>query len=268
MNAEIIQGDNLGTCRNFEDSQFQMVLTSPQYDNAREYDGCPALTPKRFAELSSHLYRILTDKGVLCWNVNDMSDGKSGKSLNSFRQALAFQDAGFSVRPMIWEKNFIGYKNKKFYYENFEYVFVCTKSADYTFNPISDVPVSGKNQAFGKNTKRRKDGEFAPAKDMVLEMNPFRMRTNVWKGNTAAQEYPCRKTFGDAPMPEWLARDLILSFSNPGDTVLDPFAGGGTSLKMAVLNGRNALGIEWSERIIRQAETRLKKLDMPERKTA
>jgi DNA modification methylase len=70
------------------------------------------------------------------------------------------------------------------------------------------------------------------------------MRGNIWKGNTAGQENPCQALGHPAMMPFWLARDLIVSWSNPGDTVLDPFFGSGTSGKAAELLGRKWIGIE------------------------
>ena len=57
--------------------------------------------------------------------------------------------------------------------------------------------------------------------------------------------------------PEALARDHILSWSNPGDTVLDPFLGSGTTGKMAVLGGRNFIGIEISPEYMAIAEKRI-----------
>jgi site-specific DNA-methyltransferase (adenine-specific) len=53
-----------------------------------------------------------------------------------------------------------------------------------------------------------------------------------------------RDTRHPAPFPEALARDHIISWSNPGDVVLDPFLGSGTTGKMALLEGRRFIGIE------------------------
>ena len=47
-----------------------------------------------------------------------------------------------------------------------------------------------------------------------------------------------------ASFPEKLAEDHILSWSNPGDLILDPMCGSGTTLKMAVKNNRRYIGIE------------------------
>jgi DNA modification methylase len=61
-----------------------------------------------------------------------------------------------------------------------------------------------------------------------------------------------------ALMPEALARDLIVSFSRPYDVVLDPFAGAGTTAKMAMLNGRRRLGFEINAEYVAIAHERLR----------
>jgi site-specific DNA-methyltransferase (adenine-specific) len=60
-----------------------------------------------------------------------------------------------------------------------------------------------------------------------------------------------------AIFPESLARDHILSWSNPGDLVLDPFVGSGTTPKMAMQNGRHYLGFDISEEYCTLARKRV-----------
>ena len=102
-----------------------------------------------------------------------------------------------------------------------------------TFNPIKDRKnVYGGKSAFGTNTKRQADGTMlAKAKTVYAE---YGMRTNVWRGKTRGQEEPCGNLPHPAMMPRWLARDLILSWSNPGELVADPFAGSGTTGREAI----------------------------------
>jgi site-specific DNA-methyltransferase (adenine-specific) len=253
-------GDNLKILQSFRTSSIDLVVTSPPYDNARNYDGFPPLTISRIRKLGKEIYRVLDDRGVLCWNVNDMADGFGGESLNSFRQALIFQKIGFHVKPIIWEKSVFN-PNKKFYYDVKEYVFICHKG-NYTFNPIEDVK-SVQNIRFGEYTRRSKDGTFRKVEKNVeikrsLNQEYMRKRGNVWKGNTAAQEKPCQKLYGHAPMPEWLVRDLVISFSNEGDIVLDPFSGGGTTWEVCEKLNRKSVNIEISRKIAEESLERMK----------
>ncbi len=79
------------------------------------------------------------------------------------------------------------------------------------------------------------------------------MRHNVWLGNTRGQEEMCVKLNHPAMMPKWLARDLILSWSNERNTVLDPFAGSGTTGMEAEKLNRNAVLIEKNEDYLQPA---------------
>ena len=67
-------------------------------------------------------------------------------------------------------------------------------------------------------------------------------RRGVWTHNTVnAKDHPTAK-----PLP--LLNDFVTLFTNPGETILDPFAGGGTTLVAAKALGRHAIGIEQDER--------------------
>lgn len=85
----------------------------------------------------------------------------------------------------------------------------------------------------------------------VVERKPFGKRNNIWRINQQQKsEHP-------APFPEQLANDHIISWSNEGDTVLDPFMGSGTTAKMALLTGRNYIGFEISQEYVELAEKRI-----------
>jgi site-specific DNA-methyltransferase (adenine-specific) len=62
-----------------------------------------------------------------------------------------------------------------------------------------------------------------------------------------------------APFPFTLARDHVLSWSNPGDVVLDPFVGSGTTLVACAELGRKGIGIEISGEYASIARARLEK---------
>lgn len=231
----ILNMDSVAALATLDARSVQLVCTSPPYDGLRSYGN----HKWDFEGMARELFRVVCDGGIVCWNVNDaVVDGS--ETLTSFRQAIYFKDVcGFRVHDtMIYERlNFSAPESVR-YHQAFEYCFVMSKGSPATFNPLKDRKnIYAGHTAFGKNTKRQTNGEMnLMAKKVYAD---FGMRTNVWRGKTRGQEEPCGKHFRHpAMMPRWLARDLILSFSNPGDLVADPMAGSGTTGREAVSLGR------------------------------
>jgi site-specific DNA-methyltransferase (adenine-specific) len=75
---------------------------------------------------------------------------------------------------------------------------------------------------------------------------PDRVLDNVWRINTGYMRTTKDKYAYKHPamFPEEMCERHILSWSDPGDVVFDPFVGSGTTGKMAVLNGRQFVGVE------------------------
>lgn len=241
--SECIVGNSADILPTLAAGSVQLVVTSPPYDNLRTYGGYEF----DFERIATELHRVLCDGGVLCWNVGDsVVDGS--ETLTSAKQKIFFREqCGFRVHDtMIWEKPNFSAPETVRYYQVFEYVFVLSKGAPRCFNAIADRPnVYAGKTTFGVRTKRQRDGTLKEQGN-VAPTPAFGRRGNVWKGNTAGQENPCEPASFKHPamMPTWLARDLIQTWSNPGDLVLDPFFGSGTTGKAAELLGRQWLGIE------------------------
>jgi site-specific DNA-methyltransferase (adenine-specific) len=129
--------------------------------------------------------------------------------------------------------------NAQRYKQQFEYMFVFTKGVIKTYNPIHDIPneSAGKTLFIRKKIKTSDNGRYN-GKTKSLKISDFRMRDNVWREGRAGYEgHP-------APFPEKLAYDHIVSWSNKGDLVLDPFAGSGTVGKVSQELGRDCILIE------------------------
>jgi site-specific DNA-methyltransferase (adenine-specific) len=122
-------------------------------------------------------------------------------------------------------------------------MFVFTKGKLKTFNPIKDKKITG--DFFGKNTVRNVDGTMSdrPRKEYA----EYGMRTNICRMKTAGQENPCKKILHPAKMPDAMAHDHILSWSNSDDIVLDPFMGSGTTGVQALKLSRKFIGVEMAE---------------------
>lgn len=236
----IICGDALEKLRELPNESVQMGLTSPPYDKLRTYGG----HEWDFEGIAKELYRALCLGGVLCWNVGDsVVDGS--ETLTSSKQKIFFrEECGFRIHDtMIYERANFGQPERVRYHQMFEYVFILSKGAPRCFNPIKDKRNAWAGTGtFGRNTLREADGTMGERERNIITQ--FGMRGNVWRGNTRGQEDLCDGVEHPAMMPKWLARDLILSWSNVGDLVIDPLAGSGTTGKEALELGRRALLIE------------------------
>lgn len=240
----LYHGDNVQTMREaIPDASIDLVVTSPPYDNLRTYGG----HTWDFEGLAAELWRAIKPGGVVVWIVNDATvDGS--ETGTSFRQALHFKEIGFRLHDtMIYRKLALTFPESNRYYPCFEYMFVFSHGAPKAACLIADRQNTQAGQAIHAK-ERQVDGSFLPMSgaEKGNAIKSVGVRWNVWEYQTghghsskdqAAFQHP-------ATFPESLARDHILSWSNEGDTVLDPFSGSGTTLKMARLMGRKGIGIE------------------------
>lgn len=245
----IIQGDSERGLKRLPDGSVHEIVTSPPYDDQRTYDNADAKGKPvwNFQEIAKELYRVLCPGGVLCWNVNDaVHDGS--ETLTSFKQAIYFvESVGFKLHDtMIYQRKGFSKPESVRYHQSFEYVFILSKGAPRLFNPIKDKKnVTAGQGTLGDWSLRLKDGTLLKKPSGRIS-GEYGMRTNIWEGNTRSQEAPCSDLSHPAMMPTWLARDLIISWSNPGEVVLDPFAGSGTTAKEARDLGRDSVALEIS----------------------
>ncbi len=228
-----------------------LTVTSPPYDNIRDYKGY-CFEEEDFKNIVSELYRITKKGGVVVWVVGDATM-KGGETGTSFRQALGFIAGGFKLHDtMIYEKNtssFPAQRKGKRYTQIFEYMFVFCKGKIKTGNLICDKANKWAGHTnWGKNTQRGKDGKLIKTTD-IKPVPDFSPRNNIWRYNVGKGFNSSDKDSHKHPaiFPEKLAEDHILTWTNEGDIVLDPFMGSGTTCKMAKKNGRKYIGIDMSE---------------------
>ena len=196
----------------------------------------PAVVSWDFAGVARELTRVLKPGGVIVWVVNDATvDGS--ETLTSLRQAIHFKDVcGLNAHDtMIWRKGGLP-QNGPRYEPNFEYMFILSKGSPKAFNPLKDRKTIGGKATGGQ---RQKDGSIKPLHGAGKPYAEYATRFNVWDvpNHNQPELHP-------AVFPERLAMDHVASWSNPGDVVLDPFAGSGTTLKAAKELNRHWLGIE------------------------
>ena len=240
-------GDCLEVMKSMPSASVDLTVTSPPYDNLRTYNGFTF----DFEGIAQELYRVTKDGGVVVWIVGDATINGS-ESGTSFRQALYFMQCGFNLHDtMIYQKHNFSNPSNNRYHQIFEYMFILSKGKPKSFNPILDRKniEAGKVGSWGKNTVRQKDGSF---KENIRKVNSeYGMRYNIWRIKTEMNP------LHPAQFSEQLAQDHIISWSNEGDTVLDPMMGSGTTGKMAKQLNRNFIGIEISQEYMDIAEKRI-----------
>jgi len=242
MKNQVIQGDCLQIMREMEDNLIDLTVTSPPYDNLRDYNGYSF----DFEGIAKELHRITKDGGVVVWVVGDATV-KGSETGTSFKQALYFKEIGFNLHDtMIYEKASLSFPETNRYYPAFEYMFIFSKGKPKTTNLIADR----KNNYAGTKVNshsREADGTFRKKPGCGNFIKEYGIRFNIWRiPNVSSKD----RNGHPAPFPEKLAEDHILSWSNEGDIVFDPMAGSGTTLKMAKKNNRNYIGIEISQEYI------------------
>ncbi|MDE0376586.1 MAG: site-specific DNA-methyltransferase [bacterium] len=245
----LIVGDCVEVMADWPDDCIDLTVTSPPYDNLRNYKGYQF----PFEEIASELLRVTKPGGVVVWVVGDRING--GRSLTSFRQAIHFQEIGFAVHDaMIYRKKNTPFMRSNAYTNAYEFMFVLSRGRPKTFNPLKEPTVRSGYEPLVHNK-----GPDAVNKKTMGKLNKEKTRTNIWayavgmNGTTrdkVAFQHP-------AVFPERLAEDHILSWSKPGDIVLDPMCGSGTTPKMAAANKRDYIGIDIAADYIAIAEQRV-----------
>lgn len=255
---KIINEDSEKALKKIPSDSIDLTLTSPPYDAIRDYNGYN-FNDTASSNIITELFRVTKQGGVVVWIVGDATIN-GGESGTSFRQALKFIEAGFKLHDtMIYEKNTSSFPAKRAgnrYTQIFEYMFVFCKGKITTANLICDKSNKWAGHTnWGKNTNRLKNGKLQETTD-IKPVPDFSPRNNIWHYNVGKGFNSSDKESHEHPaiFPEKLAEDHILSWSNEGDIVLDPFAGSGTTCKMAKKNNRQYIGIDISEDYCKLAE--------------
>ena len=249
MDSGLYSANCVDFMANIEANSIDLTVTSPPYDNLRDYQGYAF----PFEKIAENLFRITKKGGIVVWVFGDKING--GRSLTSFRQGIFFQEIGFQMHNiMIYQKRNTPFMRSNAYTNCYEFMFVLSKGAPKTFNPLKELTVRNGPEMLVHNK-----GADGVNKKVLKELKKEKTKNNIWNyavgwgGTTSdkiAFEHP-------AIYPEKLAEDHILSWSNKGDMVFDPMCGSGTTCKVAYLHNRKYIGVDISEDYIAIAKQRL-----------
>jgi site-specific DNA-methyltransferase (adenine-specific) len=242
--------DCLSTMGRMPDNFIDFVITSPPYDDIRNYNGYEF----DFKNIAKELFRVIKVGGIIIWVVGDATiDGS--ETGTSFKQALFFKEIGFKLHDtMIYYKNNPMPQTGNRYHQHFEYMFVFSKGNPKTFNPITE-PTKYKGLANMKNRGQNGSLEYEKvertSEKKVGNVFFYSIGGGISTKDKIAYNHP-------AIFPEKLVYDQIISWTNENDIVYDPFMGSGTSAKIAHILNRRWLGSEISKEYVEIAEERLK----------
>lgn len=253
---QIIEGNCVEVMKQFDDEIIDLTITSPPYDDLRNYKGF--IFP--FEDIAKELFRITKHGGVVIWVVNDATIN-GNETGTSFKQALYFQQIGFNLHDtMIFRKtNPIPQIYRKRYNNEFEYMFVFSKGTVKTHNPImvdclhAGLELNGTTyKNFSKNEQVR-EKLANPVKDKKIKGNIWEYVVGKKQEDQEAKGHP-------APFPCELVRDHIKSWTNQGDLVFDPMCGSGTTPRVACEMGRKYIGIDISQEYCEIAKQRVQRI--------
>lgn len=252
MEVDKIYVENcLDTLAKMPNEFVDFVITSPPYDDIRNYNGYQF----EFEKIAHELFRVLKKGGVIIWVVADatISGSETG---TSFKQALYFKEkVGFLLHDtMIYYKNNPMPQTGNRYHQHFEYMFALSKGSPKTFNPITE-PTKYRGLANMKN--RGKEGVLdyekveRTSQKKVGNVFFYSVGGGISTKDKIAYQHP-------AIFPEQLVYDQIYTWTNENDLVYDPFMGSGTTAKVAALMKRYWIGSEISAEY---AEIAMKRLE-------
>jgi len=270
VKARIIQGDARDELRNLPDSSVRCVITSPPYFGLRDYGndgqiGHEATLGEYVSELVSvfrEARRVLADDGTLWLNLGDSYARKNLIGV-PWRVAFALQADGWWLRQdIIWHKpNPMPESVRDRCTKAHEYVFLLSKNPRYHFDaeaiaePLAESSMKAGAPRFGGTKYGDNDDPlYATKSGNPWEPNKsgLRNKRSVW---TVAPRPYAGAHF--ATFPPDLVRPCILAGSSPGDTILDPFNGSGTTGQVALEYGRRYVGIELNPEYVELTNARL-----------
>ena len=266
MNVAIYAGDCIESLKKLEDESINTCITSPPYWGLRNYNdeekqlGMEA-TPEEFVEnlvkVFREVKRVLRDDGTVWLNLGD-SYKKSNLTGIPWLVALALQKDGWYLRQdIIWSKpNPMPESVKNRCTKAHEYIFLLSKSPKYYYdNEVikEDAKFPGGPNAAHAIRKGADDPKMQTRRGLhKIGANPKRNKRSVWTITTKPFKGAHFATF-----PKDLIEPCVLAGCPEGGTVLDPFAGSGTTAEVANAHNRNTVLCELSNDYIEIAKKRL-----------
>lgn len=269
LKQELIEGNALTALDQVEDASCKLAITSPPYNIGKEYERDQRLSLKNYLAwvepIATKMCAKVSENGSVCWQVGNFIEDGEVFPLDLYFYQM-FKDAGLKLRNrIIWHYNF-GLNAQNRFSGRYETLLWFSKGDNYTFNldPVRIPQIyPGKRHSTTKGVRAGKPSgnpkgknpsdfwTFDPAEAFLL--NPIWDFPNVKAAHVEKTLHPCQ-------FPSELVERCVLALTSPGDVVLDPFIGSGSSAVAALAHGRGAIGIDRDKRYVQLAQHRLELL--------
>lgn len=249
----------LGSCHDslekLAPSSVSLVVTSPPYDGRRKYKGNWSID---LARLGEQLYRAVTTGGVAAVVIQDSRIGGGMRTGTSIRMACAWMDHGWRLfDQLVYRRDGIPGRFETCFRGDHEHIFVFCKGDRVKTIDKSSLAIPSKSAGVVCRAGSLGIDGFNPIVKKIRRMGETKCRGTVWDYRGTVTEGNATKFKHPATFPDRLAEDLVRCFSAPGDLVLDPFFGSGTTGVVAAKLGRRFAGCEVSHEYVEIAKARL-----------
>ncbi|MGB3795663.1 MAG: site-specific DNA-methyltransferase [Alteraurantiacibacter sp.] len=252
LTVQIECQDNLEFMHSLDEGSMNLIITSPPYNIGKEYESRSSIDQyiKHQTATIAEAVRVLHPQGSICWQVGNHVDDGEIFPLDILLYGL-FKNHGLKLRNRIVWTFGHGLHCQRRFSGRHETILWFTKSDDYTYN-LDPVRVPSK-YPLKKHFKGPKRGQLS---SNPLGKNP----SDVWEiPNVKANHV--EKTSHPCQFPVGLVERLVLSLTDEGDNVLDPYMGVGSSAIAALKNGRNAFGCDVMHDYVDVALNRVQQLE-------
>lgn len=229
-----------------------LIVTSPPYNIGKEYEKRTSLDVyiESQAATIDEAVRLLHPKGSICWQVGNHVDDGEIFPLDIVLYRI-FKDHGLKLRNRIVWTFGHGLHCQHRFSGRHETILWFTRGDDYTFNlDPTRIPSKYPNKKHFKGPNKGK-----------LSGNPLgKNPSDVWEIPNVKSNH-VEKTDHPCQFPVGLVERLVLGLTDPGDNVLDPYVGVGSSAIAALKNGRNAYGCDIMPEYVDVALSRIAELE-------
>ena len=256
----MLNADALEACRHLPHNFFSLIFTSPPYNIGKQYEQQTTLAQclEAQTQIIQQLAPLLTPTGSLCWQVGNYVEDGEVFPLDVYFYPI-FKSLGMKLRNRVaWHFDHGLHASHRFS-GRYETLLWFTRTDTYTFNlDAVRVPSKYPGKLHFKGDKKGLPSGNPLGKNPsdFWEFLAEEWETGIWEIPNVKSNH-CEKTIHPCQFPVELAERCVLAFTDPGDWILDPFAGVGSTLVAAARHGRRAVGIDRDAEYCRIAKQRL-----------